>query len=484
MNYKKNFSLDTSDKKQKNVVRLKDLYYICDSIYSCITFIIHNVLTMNYEKKRLAIPLTAQLEITCHCNHRCIHCYNLDSKEENRPIQDVSDDTVIACAQKLIESGIFGVIITGGEPLIKKELTKEVISLFLKNGIDVNLNSNITLFDDDFIDFLKRVKVGVLTSCPSSNPVSYERMVGVDNYNTFEYNLKKLLQSGINVFVNMVVTKNNLKEIRSTANRIKQLGCQYFAATPMALNMDYPRQDLLLTIEEVRQVIADLLWVNKQLGLNVDILEALPKCVFPQNILQEKHSFLNRSCQAGKTVIAVSCNGDVRPCAHNSISYGNILKDSLRSIWANMGDWRSDLYIPQICKDCKWLNQCHCGCRTSAYGNSSVWDAKDVWCSEQLQVLPPNNNEQIEVTPETNLQLNKEYVYRMEYDDVFVVYNKRSDMYFMINKVLFDFISYLNKFDTISLTGLQKDINETEYSKSFDEVIGFLLQKKILKIVV
>ena len=85
---------------------------------------------MFFEKKRLAVPLTAQLEITSLCNHRCIHCYNLDSNEENRPIQQVSDETIIACAQKLIESKIFGVIITGGEPLIKKELTKRVITLF------------------------------------------------------------------------------------------------------------------------------------------------------------------------------------------------------------------------------------------------------------------------------------------------------------------------------------------------------------------
>lgn len=439
---------------------------------------------MFFEKKRLAVPLTAQLEITSLCNHRCIHCYNLDSNEENRPIQQVSDETVIACAQKLIESKIFGVIITGGEPLIKKELTKRVITLFFNNGINVSLNSNITLLDDNFIDFLKHIKVNVLTSCPSSNPMSYGRMVGIANYKSFEINFKKLIEQHINVSVNMVVTKDNINEIRSTANQIKKLGCRYFAATPMALNMDYPRKDLLLSIEEVHHVISDLLWVEKHLGLNVDILEALPKCVFSRDILYEKHSFLNRSCQAGKTVIAVSSNGDVRPCAHNSKSYGNILKDDLKLIWSRMDDWRSDCYIPQICKDCKWLNQCHCGCRTSAYGNSGAWDAKDVWCSDSLQEVPPINNEHIKLTPKTNLQINRDFVYRLEYDDTYVVYNRKDDMYFMINKAYFDFIYHLSKFDTISLMSLQEGLGETVKTKSLEDVIVFLLQKKILKIVV
>jgi hypothetical protein len=57
----------------------------------------------------------------------------------------------------------------------------------------------------------------------------------------------------------MVVTKDNLHEIRTTAEKIKQLGCSSFSATPMALNMDFPRLDLLLSEDEIRQVIADLL---------------------------------------------------------------------------------------------------------------------------------------------------------------------------------------------------------------------------------
>ena len=37
--------------------------------------------------------------------------------------------------------------------------------------------------------------------------------------------------------------------------------------TAMSLNVDYPRLDLLLSTEEVLQVVNDLLWIEKELGL-------------------------------------------------------------------------------------------------------------------------------------------------------------------------------------------------------------------------
>ena len=302
---------------------------------------------MHVERKYLSLPLTAQLEITDFCNHRCVHCYNLDSEVKNRPSRKVSDETVLACAQKLIDNKIFSIIVTGGEPLIKKELTKKVIRLLKDNQTKVSLNTNLTLVDDDFIQFLKEQKVGVLTSCPSGDESSFAKLVGIDNYKLFESKIKRLVVAGVRFTVNMVVTKDNLHEVRLTAKKMKALGCKSFAATPMGLNVEYPRLDLLLSVEDVRKVIADLLWIEDNLKMKVDILEALPKCVFPDEVLKGKHSFLNRKCQAGRTVIAVSCNGGVRPCAHNPYSYGNLLEEELRDIWLKMGDWRSAKYIPR-----------------------------------------------------------------------------------------------------------------------------------------
>ena len=393
-------------------------------------------------------------------------------------MRKIDDETVLACAKKLIDNQIFSVIVTGGEPLLKKELTKNVIRLLKANNTRVSLNTNLTLVDDDFISFLKEQNVGVLTSCPSGVAGSFAKLVGIDNYSVFEANITKLVAAGVRFTVNMVVTKDNLQEVRITAEKMKALGCKSFAATPMGLNVEYPRLDLLLSVDEVRAVIADLLWIEETLKMRVDVLEALPKCVFPDEVLKGKHAFLNRKCQAGRTVIAVSCNGDVRPCAHNPYSYGNLLEEDLRDIWQRMSDWRSMQYIPEECKDCAWLNRCNGGCRTSAKVFNGDWSKKDMWCTGKVTTpLPSQKKQPMDLNPEARLKMTENIRIRPEGEDAYLVYNKEDDVYFMVNGVFYDFIRMLQEKKELrygELCDMQKP--EQVYN-----ACSFLLNKKVLK---
>lgn len=435
---------------------------------------------MRVVKQYLSLPLSAQIEVTDFCNHRCIHCYNLDSELKNRPSRIVDDDIVLACVQKLIDNSIFSVIITGGEPLIKKDLTKKIICLLKENNTRVSLNSNLTLADDEFIGFLKEQKVSVVTSCPSGLASSFSKLVGVDNYSVFEDNLKKLVSADVHFTVNMVVTKENLHEIRTTAEKMSALGCKSFAATPMGLNVEYPRLDLLLNIDEVRAVITELLWIEDNLKMNVDILEALPKCVFPTEVLHSRHSFLNRRCQAGRTTIAVSCNGDVRPCAHNPYSYGNILKENLRDIWDNMSAWRSMQYVPEECKDCVWLSHCNGGCRTSAKVFNGGWDKKDMWCDGRPSIsVPKFKQSEIVLNKETILSVAENIRTRQESEDAFVIYNEDDDVYFMVNQGFFEFIKYIQDKKEITIGDIDYPQNNIG---TIIDMCTFLVNKKLLTI--
>lgn len=427
----------------------------------------------------------ANLEITNSCNHRCLHCYKLDSKVENHPMIKVNDETVLLCAQKLIDNGIIQIVITGGEPLLKKDLVRKIIALANQNNVIASLNTNLTLLDDDLLDFLIRTGTHILTSCPSAIPSSFSKLTLTDNYALFENNIKKLVAANLKFTVNMVITKDNLNEIRVTAEKMKKLGCRSFSTTPMILNMDYPRLDLLLSTEEVRQVVDDLLWAENTLGLEVDVLNALPKCIFQDKILFEEHPFLLRKCQAGRSFIAVSCNGDIRPCASNTVSYGNILKDDLRTIWSKMSDWRSMKYVPKRCEKCTWLNLCLGGCRTNAKVFSGKWDAEDMWQEGPLKIPPMLSHEKpMELFDDTKLEINSEYIYRQEYVNVFVIYNMKNNIFFMINKTYFDFIKELERYETITYGELQKQYNVTDKDKDFNYAVKFLIQCKIIKPIV
>lgn len=180
---------------------------------------------MIYETKTLSRPLTAQIEITNGCNHRCVHCYLLSSDLEKRPLVESSDEVVYECAKKLVEASIFSVVVTGGEPLLKKELLKRIICLFSDNQIRVSLNTNLTLLDDKLSLFLKEKRVSVLTSCPSSNREQFNILTNTHNYLIFEQNVKKLSELGVYFTVNMVVTKDKfLSQAYKIYIRINRIG--------------------------------------------------------------------------------------------------------------------------------------------------------------------------------------------------------------------------------------------------------------------
>lgn len=435
---------------------------------------------MEIRRLDLAKPVMAQFELTHSCNHRCAHCYRLNFENQNAK-EKTPDSIILRVAQKLADAKIFNVVVTGGEPLLKQGLTRKVITLLRSNGVQVGLNSNITLLTNSFVEFIKEHNVNLLTSCPSSNREKFDQMVGVNKYDIFCERLRYVVEAGIHCTVNMVVTKENLEEIRPTAQFLKMKGIRSFSATPMFLNMDSPQLDLLLARDEVKRVVEDVLWVESELKMKVDILESLPKCIFSQSTRNGSHSFLNRKCQAGRTVIGVSPNGDIRPCSTNTEVYGNVLSEDLRDIWIKMRTWRSTEYFPDKCKECSWIDRCNAGCRINSKAFYGKWNSPEIWSNEPLKDTPEGDYKNYSFIETTKIKINTNLSYREEYDNVFVIFNHIDESFMMVNKDLMEFIISLGnaQFSTIGELAIAygANIKDTDFNSS----INLLINKKILE---
>ena len=436
---------------------------------------------MNIERLDLAKPVMAQFELTHSCNHKCLHCYRLDSNCESFHNEETSNETIMAVAKEIVNAHIFNVVITGGEPLIKAKLTQKIANFLIDNDVQVGLNSNITLLNEDMLHFIKERHINLLTSCPSSIREKYNYMVGTNGYDVFCEQLKKIYDFGIHCSVNMVVTKDNVQEIRDNAKFLKKMGCQFFSATPMFLNMNYPRKELLLSKAEIQKVIEDLLWVESNLKMEIDILESLPKCIFPMKIRNSSHSFFNRKCQAGRTVVGISPNGDVRPCSTNTYSYGNILREDIRVIWKRMKQWRSTDYFPDECKSCNWVDRCNAGCRINAKTFYGEWNSPDIWSTTPIKEEPISDYKIFNLEKDTKIKLNKNYCYREEYDGVFVIYVQNDGSFLMVNKDLMDFIILLQEQHFSTISDLSNIFNISVQDKDFLNTINLLINKKILE---
>lgn len=404
----------------------------------------------------LTRPLNMQLEITDKCNFRCRHCYHLDFDCDIHS-QDIPDDQVILMAEKMVEARIFGITVTGGEPLVRKELVKWLVEYFKKCDVDVSLNTNLLLLDQATLDHLMTNRLNhMLISCPSTDPELYNFMTGGGNLTRFFDKLRMVIDHGQGFAVNMVVNQNNFHDIRKTATCLHKIGVKLFGATPMGLNLQNPDLEHLLRREQVAALSEELMWIKENIGMDVDIFEAMPKCVFPDWVKDKAPYFIRRKCQAGKTIASIANNGDVRPCSHNPDVYGNILYEPLEAIWDKMKEWRDGRKTPERCRECKLEGKCHGGCRITAraYTNGDC-KGEDPWMD--CPVLTVDESERsgsdLILKPEMMLITSNAFRWRKE-DDLghyLVASARNSRNATIVNQQLFDFINQLRNMSPVAL---------------------------------
>src|SRR5437764_277798 len=70
-----------------------------------------------------ATPVGVKLELTHACNLRCAFCYTDSPRHTLAHTPDLSDDEWIAIVDEAIDLGALEAVVTGGEPLLRRELT-------------------------------------------------------------------------------------------------------------------------------------------------------------------------------------------------------------------------------------------------------------------------------------------------------------------------------------------------------------------------
>ena len=71
---------------------------------------------------RSGTPLAGNFELTARCNFNCKMCYvHLTAEEQQRRGRELTADEWLAIAQEARSRGMLFLLLTGGEPLIRKD---------------------------------------------------------------------------------------------------------------------------------------------------------------------------------------------------------------------------------------------------------------------------------------------------------------------------------------------------------------------------
>ncbi len=430
------------------------------------------------------VPLAVYLELTEKCNLRCRHCYCRDSL--GRGDQDLSDDDMAWVAKKILEEGVFEIVLTGGEPLLRFELVKRILEENNQFAHLIGINTNLLLFKESMIPTLRKSR-GLLISCPAVEPGRYSWMTQGGNYDRWKSAFQTIVTSQIGYEVNMVVCAQNLNDIRRVAQEMEALGCSWFSVTPMLYcsRNEEIRGDIL-SKAQLNQFFDEFLWVANNTKLGVNIRAALPKCSMPTNILEGDWQFLVRSCQAGRRSVAISSRGEVRPCPNQPKSYGNITRESLQEIYARMEEWRSGAKLPAECKTCKALSRCYGACRAQAENCFGDPHAKDIWANEAFVRSPfsPSLQEPsktVVYSLSDKVRVNDSFSWREE-GDMYRIYNAQDSVSLRVNDIYMKFILDLRNSlrAPCSLQSLAQSLDLDSDSIMFDRIVRELLTMRVL----
>ncbi len=148
-----------------------------------------------------------RISLTERCNLRCFYCM----PEEGVPLRDKSNfmttEETIAIAKTFVSLGVKKIRLTGGEPLLKKDI-KHLIGALSELPVELTLTTNAVLVDR-YIETFKTAGIkSINVSLDSLNADRFNAISRRAFFDRIKSNIELLIQNDFHVKINVVVIKN------------------------------------------------------------------------------------------------------------------------------------------------------------------------------------------------------------------------------------------------------------------------------------
>ncbi len=318
------------------------------------------------EKSFLSAPLEVHLSVTNACSKRCGHCY-MDSGEQHAG--ELSVEAFRSAVDLLAEMGVFHMALGGGEALERSDFF-ELAAYVRERGIVPNLTTNGELLTRESAEKCRifgQVNVSVDWSEQIGAP-------GVD----------LLLEAGVKVGLNCVVTKQNFERLESLVA---------FAAEKKLTDIEFLRFkpsgrgrlhyfEKRLTSAQNREFYPILMQLAREYDFSVRIdCSFVPMFCWHKPDKAKMEQFSVYGCEAGNVLLGVRSDGRFAGCSFLS-GEDNIF--DLDRLW-NSSEYLSGLRgwverAPEPCRSCLYLDICKGGCRAVSAFVAGDADAPDPEC--------------------------------------------------------------------------------------------------------
>lgn len=327
------------------------------------------------------VPSIVSWNVTSACNLHCPHCY-LDAGR--RRIDELSTAECLAVVDELAAAGTELLILTGGEPLLRKDLPA-LANRASKLGMSVVLGTTGTLIDRRRASVLKSSGVtAVGVSLDSLDAAKHDAFRGLPGaWRRAVAGIAACRDEGLDVLIHVTALRMNQQEIPALVQFAHEQGarvCQLFFL--ICTGRGEHLTDL--SPEEYESL---LVWVLEAQGRYPGMMVRARCAPYIGRLARQRSAnlFWSAGCLAGTRYCRITPSGDVTPCPYLPTVVGNVRSDGFRAIWRSSPELVR-LRAPRLggkCGRCRFSqgdDPVCVGCRARALALTGDALAADPWC--------------------------------------------------------------------------------------------------------
>jgi MoaA/NifB/PqqE/SkfB family radical SAM enzyme len=286
------------------------------------------------DRRPPAGPVGVKLELTSHCNLRCGFCYTESPRHTLARTADLPDEAWLKIVDEALGLGVVEAVVTGGEPLLRRELALDVVARLTGAGAGVVLNTNGWFIDEQVADQLALADgVRVYVSVDGAAPALHDGARGVPgSWGRATRAVHLLLERGVPVQVVHVLTPDNAEHLPALLAAMAALGVRTLAIAPVQqLGAGARSGRWAVDRRVVERTVAAF---QKAEGDRIDV-----------HLRGEVAIGLENYTDRVPRSILVRPSGQVRIDSVNPFTFGHALRDGLEACWERI---REQWNTPEI----------------------------------------------------------------------------------------------------------------------------------------
>jgi len=336
--------------------------------------------------------------ITRRCNLKCVHCY-AQSKDIHYD-NELSTDEGKALIDNLAEFGVPVLLLSGGEPLVRKDLP-ELAGYAVQKGMRAVISTNGTLITKEKAKILKDIGLSYVGVSLDGMEEIHDKFRGVKGaFKSAIEGIKNSQDAGIKVGLRFTINKFNVNEIPPVFDLLEEQNIPricFYHLVYAGRGSELVKDDL--SHEETRKAVDLIMDRTKDMhdrGLEKEVLTVDNHADGPYLYLRMLKKDperakevlelleMNEGNNSGRGIGCVSWDGEVYAdqfWRHHS--FGNIRKRPFSEIWTDLSEplmaklKDKKPHVKGRCAQCKWLSICAGNFRVRA---EAVYD--DVWAPD------------------------------------------------------------------------------------------------------